>query len=122
MSIGDGEYNNLAVRESEYTNRFSEPEQREMSFVDDLYSVGARINIYSCNAGHLDHKDDNLAQEFAKITTGMVYASDGSVSYYNGLYGTSLFGVYEPRLSNNQEHFYDQCTEPREPTGFNFWN
>lgn len=45
----------------------------------DKKTMGA-LMIYGCNAGHLDHKEDNPAAQFAKrIGGGLLLASDGTV-------------------------------------------
>ncbi len=51
-----------------------------------------QLLLYGCNAGHLDYKDENIANAFSRKTNGApVMASDGTV------YGRTLFGRYKSK-------------------------
>ncbi len=76
LSMGDTVNDNLVVEESEYSRG------GEISCISELESGDFNIHLLSCNGGNLDHEDDNLAQAFDDITSGTVYSSDGSVSFY----------------------------------------
>ena len=73
------------------------------------------LRMLSCNAGHKNHKKDNLASAFKKKIGGKVFASDGNVSFYYG-------SMYSPRLSYNQRGFENAIKSfgyrMRKPTGF----
>ena len=140
VSMGEGDENNLAVKNSEYTRNLQEAYSKdplnnadpdELEYIEDLKKGEFNVHLLSCNAGHLNHENDNVAQAFDEITTGKVYASDGNVSYYpQYLKALEFFNKispidieydkypedkYEPRLSNKQESFY-KFNEP-----FNVW-
>ena len=126
MSVGGGYKNSLAVKSEDLEDLYTKDQMKEMAEVEDLKKVNADIDLLSCNAGHLDHSDDNLANAFDSRTTGKVYASDGNVSYYpscvtaleyinkiplvNIDYDAYPEEGYEPRLSTvlNQDGFIDQ--------------
>ena len=65
-----------------------------------------KINIWSCNTGHLDHAN-NVATSFLETqNVGAVVSSDGSL-VYNKQYGIRDygFGLYVPGLAFNQVDF-----------------
>ena len=69
--------------------------------------------LEGCNTGHLDHKNSNVASEFARKVNGApVLAADGTVYYrLSGLFG--LFGVVLP--------WTKAWYEPRQDKHFNEW-
>ena len=69
--------------------------------------------LEGCNTGHLDHKNSNVASEFARKVNGApVLAADGTVYYgLSGLFG--LFGVVLP--------WTKAWYEPRQDEHFNEW-
>ncbi len=73
------------------------------------------LRLLICNAGHLNHKGDNLANAFKSKIGGEVWACDGSVGF------DIVNGRYYPRLAYDQSSFYGyipEGTKSRNPSGF----
>jgi len=71
------------------------------------------VSLFSCNAGHLETyaslPDGNLASALSLRITGnsSVIGYDGNVGFGNFLTARGLSDDYTPRLSNDQEGYYD---------------
>jgi uncharacterized membrane protein len=77
----------------------------------DLKEIGTLV-FYTCNSGHLDHLDDNLAVTFLSYNTiSNVYAWDGSMRW--------TFFAGNLTLANSQHYFESWITgDSRKPKGF----
>ena len=73
--------------------------------------------LEGCNTGHLDHRNDNVAAEFARKTNGApVLAADGTVYYgMSGLGG--LLGITFPWTKSWYEPRQDEHFEQWRPAG-----
>ena len=94
---------------NEYITAFDTGKVRGTEGADALY-IGdlekKKINnlyLYSCNSGHLDHKENNLASTYLKNQdVGNVYGWDGSMKWSDD-------GQYT-RLAKNQHYFQSHLT------------
>lgn len=81
------------------------PGGRPALYIGDLESkTFDKLTILSCNGGHIDHLDDNVAVTFLNSNNvKKVIAWDGSVSYSKTWV---LWGSYYPRLAYDQSAYY----------------
>ena len=79
-----------------------------------------RLNIMSCNTGHLDYKDNVATKFLSTQNVKEVYSWDGSI-VYNKMFGIRNigFGRYAPGLADSQRYFesWIKSDEKREPFG-----
>lgn len=79
-----------------------------------------RLNIMSCNTGHLDYKDNVATKFLSTQNVTEVYSWDGSI-VYNKMFGIRNigFGRYVPGLADSQRYFesWIKSDEKRKPFG-----
>jgi len=78
-------------------------------------SINGKMEIYSCNAGHLytyNKYGKNVASVISDIVSGNIYAYDGNVSFGR------LFHInnYEDRLSHKQTSYWKWNKEDKTKT------
>jgi hypothetical protein len=116
---------NIDADKREYLTTSSDgktPAGNPATYIGDLADKTIdQLTILSCNAGHLDHMDDNVAMTFLNTNNiTNVIASDGNVAFSRrvGIYSYG-FGDYIPRLSFSQKSFYAYLVNgSRSPVGF----
>jgi len=77
--------------------------------VDVTIDNNGYLVLYSCNAGHLGayyFGGENIGSAFSKIVSGNVIAFDGNVGFGTGGILNYFTGNWNPRLSNDQNSFY----------------
>ena len=89
--------------------------------IKDLKSIEMkRLNIMSCNTGHLNYKDNVATKFLSTQNVTEVYSWDGSI-VYNKTFGFRDigFGGYIPVLAKNQEYFksWIKSDKKRKPFG-----
>ncbi len=115
FSCGKGNKNNIASYNSVHKKN---PHFKNPYCTTDKLKKKSSIKylrLLICNAGHLNHKDDNLANAFKSRIGGEVWSCDGSVGF------DIINGRYFPRLAYDQHSFYDYIpkgTKSRNPAGF----
>lgn len=74
--------------------------------------------LYGCNAGHMDHAEENIAFEFSKIVDGApVIASDGTVQVTNNI--MDFFATkYKSKNDDVFISFLDDPSNPRDNKGW----
>lgn len=115
FSCSDASGDNIATSNSIKTGDIKNTEYRYTTSSLKYKSGIKYLRLGICNAGHLNHLNDNLAQAFYYKIAGNVWACDGSVSYY-------FLGMYGPRLSSDESGFFYWLPDnsPRTPKGF-YW-
>jgi len=116
---------NINADSDEYLTVLSEgktPKGFDATYIGNLDKKEIdELLILSCNAGHLDHYDDNVAMTFRKHQNiNAVIGCDGNVAF-SRKYGLRSwgFGDYIPRLSGVQKGFYENLVNGyRKPYGF----